>query len=270
MQEGTRKRNRQQSSGELSPYFERDGISLYHGETLQLMAQLESGIADAIITDPPYSSGGTTSAERTRDPIDKYCHNSNACGRPSFGGDARDQRSYAFWATLWLAECLRLCRTSAYSLVFTDWRQLPTMTDVLQAGGFTYRGIVPWNKGRGARAPHKGFFRHQCEYIVWGTKGKCLKAEHAGPYDGFISASVKKSDKFHMTGKPTDVMKQLVEIVPPGGLVIDLFGGSGTTAVACALTGRRCIITEQSEEYCEIAAKRIDEAIQSPDRAVAA
>ena len=44
--------------------------------------------------------------------------------------------------------------------------------------------------------------------------------------------AVRQADKFHMTGKPTDVMRRLVQMVPPGDLIIDPFAGSGTTGVA--------------------------------------
>ena len=240
------------------PYYDRGGIRLYHGDCLQILPLLPPGSIDAAITDPPYCSGGVTMAEKARDPQAKYCQNGNACGRPTFGGDARDQRSFGFWASLWLTECRRLVRPGGYALVFSDWRQLPTMTDTLQAGGWVWRGIISWNKGRGARAPHKGYFKHQCEYVTWGTNGPCLKALHAGPFDGCVSESVKQADKFHMTGKPTKLMCQLVECVAPGSTVLDTFSGSSTTGVACALTGRKFIGIEQSEEYCEISAKRFD------------
>jgi len=51
---------------------------------------------------------------------------------------------------------------------------------------------VAWDKGRGSRAPHKGYFRHQCEYVVWGTKGAAIQLEHDGPFDGCIQAVVKR------------------------------------------------------------------------------
>lgn len=79
-----------------------------------------------------------------------------------------------------------------------------------------------------------------------------------GSIDGCVSESVKQADKFHMTGKPTKLMCQLVECVAPGSTVLDTFSGSSTTGVACALTGRKFIGIEQSEEYCEISAKRFD------------
>lgn len=47
----------------------------------------------------------------------------------------------------------------------------------------------------------------------------------------------------------------------PDGMVLDPFLGSGTTAVACVKTGRKCIGIEIEERYCEIAAKRIQQAI---------
>lgn len=244
------------------PYYDRGGIRLYHGDCLQILPLLEAESADALITDPPYCSGAATMNQRTLDPREKYCHNGNDCGRPSFSGDARDQRSFGFWATLWISECRRIVRPSGYALVFSDWRQLPTVTDVVQAGGWIWRGIISWNKGRGARAPHKGYFRHQCEYVTWGTNGACLKATHSGPFEGCVSEAVKQADKFHMTGKPTPLMCQLVDCVPPGGTVLDTFAGSSTTGVACLLTGRKFIGFEQSEEYCEISARRFDQILR--------
>lgn len=107
------------------PYYDRGGIRLYHGDCLQILPLLSPGSIDAAITDPPYCSGGVTMAEKARDPQAKYCQNGNACGRPTFGGDARDQRSFGFWASLWLTECRRLVRPGGYALVFSDWRQLP-------------------------------------------------------------------------------------------------------------------------------------------------
>lgn len=238
-----------------TPVFNRGGITLYHGDSLDLLRRFEPAIADALVTDPPYSSGGLLMTDRLRDPTVKYCHNAKACGRPSFAGDMRDQRSFFAWATLWALLARRLVKPDGYGLIFTDWRQLPTMTDVLQASGFIWRGVIAWDKGRGARAPHKGYFRHQCEYIAWGTNGRCTSAPD-GPWDGCYQESVRQVDKFHMTGKPTALMQKLVRCAPAGGLVLDCFAGSGTTGVACAMTGRRFIGFEQSPEYCAIAAER--------------
>lgn len=141
--------------------------------------------------------------------------------------------------------------------MFSDWRQLPLASDALQFGDYIWRGTIAWDKGGGARAPHKGYFRHQCEYILWGTKHNCSKAEHAGPFPGCYHFSVLQKDKFHLTGKPTALMERLVEIVPKGAVILDPFAGSGTLAVAAKNKGRNFIIIEQTEEYIKIANERL-------------
>ncbi len=62
----------------------------------------------------------------------------------------------------------------------------------------------------------------------------------------------------HPTIKPVALMRYLVRLVtPPGGLVLDPFGGSGTTAEAARLEHCRFLLMELSEEYCADAAERL-------------
>lgn len=65
----------------------------------------------------------------------------------------------------------------------------------------------------------------------------------------------------HPTQKPVRVMERLVEMLTlKDMLILDPFCGSGTTGVACAMLGRDYVMIEQSEQYCEMARKRIDDA----------
>ncbi|MGL5094194.1 MAG: DNA-methyltransferase, partial [Planctomycetia bacterium] len=190
----------------------------------------------------------------------KYEQGGQALHRPDFAGDARDQRSMLAWCSLWLAESLRVVSDAGYVLCFSDWRQLPTVTDAVQCGGWTWRGLVPWDKGRSARSPHTGYFRHQCEYVVWGTKGRCEKRP-GGPFDGCYQFPVKQSDKHHQVGKPTDLMKELVACCKPAGVVLDPFMGSGTTGVAAVSTGRRFVGIELTPHYFDVACRRVEAAV---------
>lgn len=233
---------------------------LAQGDCLPFLQQLPDDSVDAVITDPPYSSGGFTRDDKAKAPELKYQQNGLGDKYPTFGGDSRDQRSYLAWCAMWISECVRVLKPGGYFMAFTDWRQLPVMTDAVQAGGVFWRGVVAWDKGRGSRAPHKGYFRHQCEYVVWGTKGAAVQLEHDGPFDGCIQAVVRQDDKHHMTGKPTALMCELVRPVVPGGVVLDPFAGSGTTGVAAVMTGRRFIGVEREQAYADIARERLREA----------
>lgn len=243
----------------MKPTWQSDDgtVMLYLGDSLEVLPRLGEGSVDAVITDPPYSSGGFTRSDRTADPSEKYVQTGTDIIRASFSGDNRDGRSWCYWSALWLSACHRLVRPSGYALTFCDWRQLPLATDAIQAGGFVWRGIVPWNKGQGARAPHTGYFRHQCEYVVWATNGVSAAAEHGGPWPGCYDVPVLQADKFHLTGKPTALMEKLVAIVPRGGLVVDPFMGSGTTGVACLRGERRFIGIEKEPAYFDIAVERV-------------
>jgi len=66
----------------------------------------------------------------------------------------------------------------------------------------------------------------------------------------------------HPTVKPLKLMEYLCKLTrtPEGGVVLDPFGGSGTTAVACRNTGRKYILIEKDPHYCEIARARVKEA----------
>jgi len=227
-------------------------------DTLEALRGVTDESVDAVITDPPYSSGGFTRGDRNRTPDEKYCKDGETLGRVTFDGDNRDGRSWAYWCALWMGECLRLVKPGGYLLTFTDWRMLPLATDAVQAGGFVWRGVVAWDKGPSARAPHTGYFRHQAEYVVWATKGGLEPATHGGPFPGVIQCPTRQDDKFHMTGKPTEVMRALVQCVHPGGVVLDPFAGSGTTIVACELEGRRGFGFERQEENVRIANERIE------------
>ena len=232
-------------------------FSLHQGDCLQLLSTLPSGSIDALITDPPYSSGGMTSGERMRSPLAKYQQTGPTLPPVDFSGDNRDQRGFRFWSVMWLTECRRLLKPGAPVCIFTDWRQLPVTTDILQAAGFVWRGVVPWDKTEGCR-PVLGRFRAQAEYVVWGSNGPMPLNHGVGVLPGAYRVPIRLADKHHLTGKPTELMRQIVRICPNGGTILDPFAGSGTTGVAALESGRRFVGVELSEHYTGVARERLE------------
>jgi site-specific DNA-methyltransferase (adenine-specific) len=66
------------------------------------------------------------------------------------------------------------------------------------------------------------------------------------------------ADNTHPTVKPTDLMRWLIRLVtPPGGIILDPFGGSGSTGLAARAENVRCILIERELEYLQIIRDRL-------------
>lgn len=244
----------------VEPYWRHDRATLYGGDALAVLPSLPAASVDAVITDPPYSSGGMVRGDRTGDVHTKYVRSDSVSGMEldSFTGDNRDQRSYAYWCALWLGECLRVTRPGGACLLFTDWRQLPATTDALQAGGWVWRGIVPWAKIN-AR-PQAGRFSAHCEYVVWGSAGPRPIEIGDACLPGFYQVNAPR-EREHITQKPLSVMRDLVKIAPAGGTILDPFMGAGTTGVAAIIEGRNFIGGELREHHQRTSRERIEASI---------
>lgn len=86
---------------------------LIHGDALTILPTLPANSFDALITDPPYASGGVHAAARQRSPNEKYMQSSRPYLHADFPSDERDQRSHLAWMQLWLAQCHRFLRDGA-------------------------------------------------------------------------------------------------------------------------------------------------------------
>ncbi len=230
--------------------------TLIHGEALAEIAKLPTASVDALITDPPYSSGGLMRGDRQAPAAIKYVRSGAAlAGAGNFTGDNRDQRAFTYWETLWLSEALRVVKPGGVAVVFTDWRQLPATTDALQAAGRVWRGIIPWVKTSGR--PQRGGFRNQAEYAVWGSNGP-LPKDSETYQGGWVHAPIARgAEKQHITAKPLEVMAHLVEACPEGGLILDPFAGSSSTGVAALAARRRFLGIELNRENVEISRRRL-------------
>ncbi len=241
-----------------SQVLELGPVTLIQGDALEVLPTLE-GVTDTF-ADPPYSSGGQFRGDRVQGSNAKYLNRADAKRYDQFTGDNRDQRSYAYWSALWLGACRQATAEGGLVGVFTDWRQLPTTTDALQAGGWTWRGVAVWDKTEGTR-PVLGRYRNQTEFLAWGSNGARKMAGPVAP--GVIRKAVDKQ-KAHATAKPVAMLEQL--LAPMGGVILDPFMGSASTGVACLQTGRRFIGIEAHAGIFDVARVRILETLERLER----
>lgn len=219
---------------------------------------LDEQSVDLVFADPPYSSGGVMRSDRNLAPSAKYRLTSAIKTNPDFSGDNRDQRSFALWCSDWMAQALRVARGGAGLMCFIDWRNLPSVIDAVQVGGWVYRSLIPWDKTEAAR-PQKGWFSAQCEYIVAATRGAITQGPDAPGIcqHGFIRWNTAGKKKQHITEKPLQLYREVLRTRDDWQMILDPFLGSGTSLQAVKNLDRRGIGIEVEEKYCEIAAERL-------------
>jgi site-specific DNA-methyltransferase (adenine-specific) len=241
----------------MTPYYEESGIAIYHGDCFDLLHDL-SGV-DAVVTDPPYSSGGAFRGDRAQQTSTKYVNSDTAAYRPEFAGDNRDQRAFLAWCSMWLNASRKASRPGSVLCSFIDWRQLPILTDAVQAGGWTWRNLATWWKP-GIRM-QRGQFSASAEYVIYASNGPVDSDFDGAVQNVFRCNAVTGDDKLHIAEKPADVMRWVLSVVPPSSLVLDPFMGSGSTLRAAKDLGHRAIGIDVDERYCEIAAKRLAQGV---------
>lgn len=237
---------------------------ILHGDTLKLVKGFQPGIFDAVITDPPYASGGTKQNERNRTTNQKYSSMKAENALPDFDGDNKDQRSWTHWMAEWLYDVRKACKRGAPICLFIDWRQYPSITDALQWAGWIWRGTAVWDKGNSR--PQKGRFRQQAEYIVWGSNGPMPINRPVSCLPGVFRYG-NPQNRIHVTEKPLQLMKDVIQICEPGGLILDPFAGAGTTILAAAESGFQAVGIEVTDAYYKLGSDRVRIALEAGEEA---
>lgn len=230
------------------------GWVLLHGDALQIVKAFEPNVFDAVVTDPPYASGGAKPNEKNRTTNQKYSSMPKERVLPEFDGDQKDQRSWTRWMAEWLSDVRKACKPGAPICLFIDWRQYPSISDALQWAGWIWRGVAVWDKINSR--PQKGRFRQQSEYIVWGSNGPMPISRPVGCLPG-VFRYPNPQNRLHVTEKPLALMREIVKICEPGGRILDPFAGAGTTVLAAVQEGYEAVGIEVTDAYYGLAAERI-------------
>ena len=206
----------------IKPYYEKDGIVIYHGDCREILPTLEP--VDLVLTDPPYGinykhGGG---AYRNAPTVLEAVIGDTELFDPSF-----------------LPEPMIVWGASHYRKYLPD-------------GG---RWLV-WDK-REDYIPERD--QADCEIAWCSVSGVDRMFRHY--WDGFNRKSERGIPRVHPTQKPIVLMKWCMDFFPDAEIILDPFMGSGTTLRAAKDLGRRAIGIEIEERYCEIAAKRMAQAV---------
>lgn len=230
----------------MTPYYQDDLVTLYHGRFEEVLRQLGPIGADAVVTDPPY---GETSLKWDRWPV----------GWPAVA--AKHVQS------MWVFGSMRMFLDRRHE--FDGWK---LSQDVVWKDRFkrVHEHALHWYRGKW------GDVHHETPTTPDATPRAVRRKErppHMGAIENSTYVSVDGGPRLmrsvlfrrsmhgraiNETEKPVDLITPLVAYaVPPGGLVLDLFAGSASTLVAARDSGRRAIGIEMRESQCEKAARRL-------------
>jgi hypothetical protein len=238
----------------MTSYYEDEACRIYLGDCREILSSL--GPVDHVITDPPYSrwthEKQWIGAALTSDGKPRV-----STAHASLGFDALTPELRAFMC----AEARRLVRR--WSLAFCDLESISDWRVTAISLGLDYVRACIWDKVDGAPQFTGDRPAAGAEAIV------CLHARGAKDWNGGGGRNVlrhavnaERGAKPHPSTKPEPLMAELVSLfTDPGETILDPFMGSGTTLVAAKRLGRKAIGIELNERYCEVAAKRLSQAV---------
>jgi site-specific DNA-methyltransferase (adenine-specific) len=128
--------------------------------------------------------------------------------------------------------------------------QLDEQTGTLSSGTNCIR------RKEGAFLEHGGLGKAGDLQVTYGDSGGASRFFYCGK----ATKKERGTGNNHPCVKPVELMKYLLTLLstPTGGVILDPFAGSGTTAMAAKQLGRRCICVELDKHYCDIATTRLE------------
>lgn len=238
----------------IEPYYADEFATLYHGDAVDVLPELDArSCVDAVLTDPPYSSGGRRENARSL----RKSMTRSVSDEDWIAGDSMSTTGFVWLMRAVATRAKPLLRPGAHFLSFIDWRMHGNLCGALESADYRQHPTLVWDKqhfGMGA------IFRNQHEWIVHFSYGP--PADPARRDVGNVLRCPPIRDGIHPTEKPTGLLAQIVTTVcPEGGLVLDMFTGSGPVLLAAKLYGRRSIGIDEDERWCEATAKRLAQTV---------
>lgn len=232
--------------------------TLYLGDCLEIMPGL--GAVDAVVTDPPYSSGGFTQSAISK--AKGQGLRSETIKREGwFSGDAMTAAGGAYLLREVARLAFDLTDTKATLTAFTDWRVAALYAPAIESARWRYQNMLVWDKGSAGLGAG---FRAQHELALHFSKG--APEYHAATYGNVLKAQrVPSKIREHQCEKPLPLLSQIIETVTGSGeVVLDAFMGAGSTGAACVALGRAFVGIEVDAGYFETACRRVEEAYKQP------
>lgn len=201
---------------------------------------MDNKVADMVFTDPPYALFG------------------NSTGVAGVGDD---KMIMPFFRSISL-NIKQFLKYMGHAYVCCDWQTSSTIKEA--AAQLTAKNLIVWQK---MEAGGLGAYYTKIYELIWlfanepetgiiGRKKYSARTINGVPNIWKVPI-VASSERVHNAQKPLDVMKIAIEnSSEPGEIVLDLFGGGGSTMMACEQINRACYMMELEPKYCDVIINR--------------
>lgn len=227
----------------MTPYFERDGVSIFHGDSLDLLPQLRGGSVDLVVTDPPYVIGAVSAG---------------TLGTKAGGWG--DMMNSSRWFRDWYAMCRRLLKPTGALWTFCNWRSLPVVMKAAADAEWSVASVLVWHKDWIGPGGSVGL-RPSYELVaLLPMPGFAIPDRGLPDFWTEPWASFKPTG--HPAEKPVALLRRIIRASGLSeGVVLDPFAGSGSTLRAALDLSVGAIGIEAEERWCEVAARRLEQAV---------
>ncbi len=240
--------------------------------------------AHMIYCDPPYNIG----LDYNFGMGELYHSKKNYGGKYGKKEDTKTKQGYRDLLDNTLKNAIQNSRQDAHFFYWCDQNYIWQMQQTMQENGLTLKRVCLWVKN-GINLKPQNAFNKSYESCVYATQGKpylngsitnlheFLNRDIAAgnnTYDeigSIIDIWMAKRDLVyeHPTQKPISLHeKPLKRCTAPGHLILDLFGGSGSTMIACEQLKRKCYLMEMDPVFCDVIIKRWEAFTNTPAKLI--
>jgi len=225
-----------------APYYADDLVTLYCGDSLDILPTLAAGSVHAVVTDPPYIIGAVSSGSMA-----------------SKSGSWQDMMNSAAWFSSWYREAWRLLKHDGAMWSFCNWRSLPVVMRAAIDAQMPITSTLVWDKQWIGPGGVQGL-RPSYEMVTLSAKPDFAVPDRGTP-DVWQHKVGSHKPNGHPAEKPEGLVRRIIAAngFAPGSVILDPFAGSGTTAAAAKSLDMRCITIEADERYCEQIALRLSQ-----------
>jgi DNA modification methylase len=222
------------------------------GDCYELLKQIKSSSVDLILTDPPYNISRSSNFKKNSD---NKKFNNISIDFGDWDQNERDLDKLFF-------EFKRILKKGGTLIIFYDIWKSQNIKYFADLHGFKQPRVCQWVKTNPVPInSKKNYLSNAIEFFftfVKGGKSTFNSSYDKGLYNYPICHGKERTE--HPTQKPLGLIKSIIEKHSNvGDLVLDPFGGSGTTAIAAIELSRDFILFEKDQSYFELSKNRIEQ-----------